>query len=40
MEEDGKLHHVSYFSCEFSAVEINNEIYDKKLLAIVVAFGE
>jgi hypothetical protein len=34
------LHHVGFCSRKFSPAEINYEIYDKKLLAIVDAFEE
>ena len=38
--ENGKLHPVAFFSRKHSAQEINYEIYDKKLLAIIKAFEE
>ena len=38
--EDGKLHPVAFFSRKHSPQEINYEIYDKELLAIIKAFEE
>ena len=38
--EDGWLHPITYYSCKFSTAEINYEIHDKKLLAIIDAFEE
>lgn len=38
--EDGKLHPVVFFSHKHSPQEINYEIYDKELLAIIKAFEE
>jgi hypothetical protein len=38
--EDGRLHPIVYHSRKFSAVEINYEIHDKELLAIIDAFEE
>jgi len=35
MGEEKKLHPVVFYSRKFSTVEINYEIYNKKLLAIV-----
>lgn len=40
MNVDGKLHPVAFYSRKFSAAEINYEIYDKELLAIVDSFQE
>ena len=37
---DGKLHPVAFYSWKFSAAEINYEIHDKELLAIVDSFQE
>jgi hypothetical protein len=34
------LHHVNFCSCKFSPIDINYEIHDKELLAIVDAFKE
>jgi len=34
------LHHVSFHSCKFSPIDINYEIHNKKLLAIMDAFEE
>ena len=38
--ENGKLHPVAFFSRKHSPQEINYEIYDKELLAIIKAFEE
>ena len=38
--KDGRLHPIAYCSHKFSAVEINYEIHDKELLAIIDAFEE
>ena len=38
--KDGRLHPIAYCSHKFSVVEINYEIHDKKLLAIIDAFEE
>ena len=38
--DNGKLHPVAFFSQKHSLQEINYEIYDKKLLAIIKAFEE
>ena len=38
--ENGKLHPVAFFSRKHSAQEINYEIYDKELLAIIKALEE
>ena len=38
--EDGQFHPIAYRSRKFFAIEINYEIHDKKLLAIVNAFEE
>ena len=40
MGVDGKLHLVAFYSRKFSAAEINYEIHDKELLAIVDSFQE
>ena len=40
MGEDGKLHLVAFYSRKFSAAEINYEIHNKELLAIVDSFQE
>ena len=37
-DSEGKLHPVTFHSRKFSPVEINYEIHDKELLAIVDAF--
>jgi hypothetical protein len=36
-ERDGKWHLIAYYLCKFSSVEENYDVYDKELLAIVVA---
>ena len=38
--DDGKWHPVAFFSRKFSLVELNYNIYDKELLAIIYAFKE
>jgi len=38
--DDAKLHPVAFYSRKFSAAEINYEIHDKELLAIVDSFQE
>ena len=38
--DDAKLHPVAFFSRKHSVQEINYEIYDKELLAIIKAFEE
>ena len=38
MDEDKELHQVAFYSQKFSTIEINYEIYDKELLAIVDYF--
>jgi hypothetical protein len=38
--KDERLHLIAYRSCKFFAAEINYEIYDKELLAIIDAFEE
>jgi hypothetical protein len=40
MGEDEKLHPIAFYSRKFSAAEINYEIHDKELLAIVDSFQE
>jgi hypothetical protein len=40
LDEKGKLYLVAFFSCKMSLVELNYDIYDKELLAIVEAFKE
>jgi hypothetical protein len=39
-DEDGQLHPIAYCSRKFSTIEINYEIHDKKLLAIIDTFKE
>ena len=38
--EDRRLYHVAFHLRKFTAVEINYEIHDKELLAIVDSFQE
>ena len=38
ISDDGKLHPVAFHSRKFEAAEINYEIHDKELLAIVESF--
>jgi hypothetical protein len=40
LDEKGKLCLVAFFSCKMSLVELNYDIHDKELLAIVEAFKE
>ena len=40
LQDDGKLHPIAFYSRKFTAAEINYEIYDKELLAIVSAFEQ
>lgn len=37
-DENGLLHPVTFFSCKHLPQEINYQIYDKKLLAIIKSF--
>ena len=39
-QEDGLLHPVAYYSRKFSSAEINYDVYDKELLAIITAFEQ
>jgi len=39
-EEDNLLHPVGFYFCKFSPININYEIHDKELLAIMDAFEE
>lgn len=39
-DENGKLHHVAYYSRTMSPAEFNYDIHDKELSAIVVAFQQ
>jgi hypothetical protein len=38
--DDGKLHPIAFHSRKFEVVEINYEIHDKELLAIVDSFEQ
>jgi hypothetical protein len=38
--EDGQLHSVAFHSRKFTAVEINYEVHDKELLAVVDCFAQ
>jgi hypothetical protein len=40
LDEKGKLRLVAFFSCKMSLVELNYDIHDKELLAIMEAFKE
>jgi hypothetical protein len=40
LEEDNLFHLISFGSCKFFLTEINYEIHDKELLAIVDVFEE
>ena len=37
---DGKLHPLAFHSCKFDTTEINYEVHDKELLAIVASFAQ
>ena len=37
-DDKNRLHPVAFDSCKFQPMEINNEIHDKELLAIIDAF--
>jgi len=37
-DDEGRLHPIAFHSRKFQPTEINYEIHDKELLAIVVAF--
>ena len=39
-KQEGKWHPIAYMSKAFSDVEHNYEIYDKEMLAIMLALGE
>src|ERR1035438_781904 len=39
-QDDGLLHPVAYYSHKFSTAEINYDVYDKELLAIITAFEQ
>ena len=39
-DDDGYLHSVAFYSKKHSPAECNYEIYDKELLAIILAFKE
>ena len=38
VNEDNEVHPVAFYSCTFTAVELNYNTHDKKLLAIFEAF--
>ena len=38
VNKDNEVHSVTFHSCTFTAVELNYDTYDKKLLAIFEAF--
>jgi len=40
LDKDGRLHPIAFHSRKFTAAEINYEIHDKELLAIVNSFQE
>ena len=37
-DEEGRLHPITFYSRKFTASELNYNIYDKELLAIVNSF--
>ena len=39
-QDDGLLHPVAFYSQKFSSAEINYDVYDKELLAIITAFEQ
>ena len=39
-EFNGQIHPIAYYSCKLSAPEINYEVHDKELLAIVACFQQ
>ena len=39
-QDDGLLHPVAFYSRKFSSSEINYDVYDKELLAIITAFEQ
>ena len=39
-QKNGRVHPVALLSRKFSLAEINNNIYDKEVIAIVLAFQE
>ena len=38
VDEENKVHSVAFYSCTFTVVELNYNIYDKELLAIFEVF--
>jgi hypothetical protein len=40
VQKDNQLHPVAFYSRKFTHAEINYDVYDKELLAIVAFFGE
>ncbi len=39
-DEKRRLHSIAYYSCKLTVAELNYEIHDKKLLAIVNSFKQ
>ena len=39
-DDNGKLHPIAFFSKKFSGPELNYQIHDKELMAIIMAFKE
>jgi len=37
-DDKKRLHSIAYYSCKFTVAELNYEIHNKKLLAIVDSF--
>ena len=39
-DEQGRLHPIAFYSKKITPLELNYDVYDKELLAIVTAFKE
>ncbi len=39
-DDKKRLHSIAYYSCKLTVAELNYEIHDKKLLAIVDSFKQ
>ena len=40
VDENSDLHPCAYFSCTFSSAQCNYDIYDRELLAVILALEE